>query len=519
MINRRQFIKLLNSHALAFPAVLSPNTFAADKNKNDKFILYVHFGSADGLTTGMLQPKEVVVDGSKTNLPITGKWQKGLFWLDDEVLADSAYADKQNYNAGHSINPNVNIHYKDANSSLIFNEYSKVLLPIQNHLCCATGNSMSLSHHDAASFQISGDRFGSNSGSWVAKLAQATNESKFTNVVFSPKIGSRESVYSKIFSERGTTNSNVALIGATDLDSMYNILSDTNDIPLAESDARAFWQVLKQLNTQQGRYPSIRESANFYIDNLLAGAPEFSDSSPMRTEIEQNINLAKCKEIIKDSSLPNGGVCDVPDSFFQQNAKLIAALQKDMQLAAGLALSKKTKGMMFSYGDHDYHSGGSSYKAPRHASVLFATVRLFWELIKSKNLQDDVMVIISHDFTRTTYNGKEKSDKKNLQHRTANGINNINFTEHGNDHMQIMSMMFLNSKVPTASRVGGIYDNYTAFGSKDGRGVPVQSISPYVAQTLVGTMLMRCFDDVFVDEKTTNEFLPNFEKPIAWLLK
>ena len=169
--------------------------------------------------------------------------KKIFFWTAHTlVLPTSQY--KGLVNPNHSINPNVNVHYKDSSSDVIFNEYSKVLHPIREHLCVACGNARSLSHYDAAALQITGGRFNTARGSWVANFAQALcGNNKFANIVASPDFSSvRESFYTKIFNNKGIDNDKVALINATSLDEIYSILSDAQGIPEAEGDARKFWQ-------------------------------------------------------------------------------------------------------------------------------------------------------------------------------------------------------------------------------------------------------------------------------------
>lgn len=509
-LSRRSLLALLPKHALALPALgrcLSaceePPLTALKSDpalrtaEDSKFMLYIHFGSADGLTTGMLPPKEVVIDGGDPDLPQVGAWPRGLF-THEEVA--------------NSINRNVNIHYQDQGKSLIFNEYSKVLQPLQDHLCVAVGNSRSLSHHDAASFQITGDRLGSGRGSWVANFAQALHGSNFVNIVAAPSAAStHETIYTSIFNHKGYHNDNIALINAASLDEAHTMLSDPAGIPHAEGQARQFWQTLNSINSGiGGKYDVLRKSVNYYIENLTAGAPELAQGSALRNEIEATLNMDKVKARLRDTSLPGGAVCDMPSNLFtaKANAQLIA----NLQLAAGLAGSRRAKGMLLSFGDHDNHGGGSSIHTPRQGSILFAAVRLFWEWVIAQQLQDDVMVIISHDFTRTAYNSKSGGTRK-LEIRQPSGIVEASLTTQGTDHQQIMSMMFINGKVPAAGQIGALADNYTAFGSQDAQGVPDTSIAPYTSDTLVGGMLLRCFDDVFKDEAAVKEFFPAFKLP------
>ena len=510
-ISRRSLLALLPKHALVLPALSrclsagEEEQIAALKSmpaegtaQDNKFMLYIHFGSADGLTTGMLPPRGVVIDGSESDLPQVGAWPQGLF--EHEEVANS-------------INHNVNIHYQDQGKSLIFNEYSKVLQPLQDHLCVAVGNSRSLSHHDAAAFQITGDRLGSGRGSWVANFAQALHGSNnFVNVVAAPSTAStREIIYTSIFNHKGYHNDNIALINAASLDEAHTMLSDPAGIPHADGQAHQFWQALNSINSGiGGKYDAVRKSVNYYIENLTAGAPELAQGSALRSEIEAKLNMDELKARLRDTSLPGGAVCDMPSRLF--NTKASAQLVANLQLAAGLAGSRRAKGMLLSFGDHDTHGGGSSIHTPRQGSILFAAVRLFWEWVIAQKLQDDVMVIISHDFTRTAYNSKS-GGTRNLKIRQSSGIDDDSLITRGTDHQQIMSMMFINGKVPAAGQIGALADNYTAFGSQNAQGMPDTDIAPYTSDTLVGGMLLRCFDDVFKDEAAVKEFFPGFKVP------
>ena len=509
--------KLLSMLAASGSQLLLPTTrIKATTGKNAKFVLYIHFGSADGLTTGMLQPREVVIDGSSNNLARVGNWQQKLFWNDDQIFRSSSHY-RQGDDGNLCFNPNVNVHYQDQGKRLIFNEYSKVLQPIQDHICMAVGNSRSLAHHDAASFQITGNRFGSPAGSWVANFAQATHGSaRFANIVASPSASTaREHTYVKIFSTKGQDNNNVAVINSTNLDQMREMLSDPTTIPDADGSAQKFWQTMQQMNRGgSDKYLAIKESVSFYIDNLLAGVPEFASDSPLRTSIERAINRQTVQNAINNSSLPGGAVCDIGRRNTELNDKTIA----NLQLAAGLIASGRAQGMLFSVGDHDHHAGGSAVHAPRSASGLFAAVQVFWQWVMAENKTDDVMVIISHDFTRTPANGKEMSNGVKITARTAGGTNEVNLAPHGNDHHSIMAMTFINGKVPTAGCIGGIHDNYTAFGSNNQNGVPNPMIPPYTSDTLVGTMLMRCFDDLFPNAAKVKETFKDFDQPISWLV-
>ena len=526
-LSRRQLLELLSRSALSLPVVgaLGSGSRLQAASKHAKFLLYIHFGSADGLTSGMLQPREVVFDGADNNLAAKGSWQKDLFWDSHTlILPTSQY--KGLVNPNHSINPNVNVHYKDSDSNAIFNEYSKVLHPIREHVCFACGNSRSLSHHDAAAFQITGGRFNAARGSWVANFAQAMcGNDEFANIVVSPNFASlRESFYTKIFNNKGIDNDKVAVINAASIEEIRHILSDAEGIPEAEGDALKFWQTMHAINNASSpHYKAIRKSVNFYVNNLLVGAPEFASQSALRQNIAEKITATVLKDMLSDTNLPGGHVCDV-DAVAESQKASTAQLIDNLQLAAGLAATQRAKGMMLSWGDHDCHSHGSSLDTPRHAAVLFTAVKMFWQWVKAQNMQDDVLVVISHDFSRTPYNSREitypnENAKPIITAKAAGGTTTPHrFIPVGNDHHPVMGMIFINGKVPAAGRIGGISDNYAAFGSDDTTGVPNFNTAPYTSDELVGTMMMRCFGDVFKDTKTLQQFFPHCDAPIAWLL-
>ena len=270
-------------------------------------------------------------------------------------------------------------------------------------------------------------------------------------------------------------------------------------------------------------YEAIKNSVNFYVDNLLAGLPELASDSPVRKNIINNINAAGVQKILNDSNLPGGAVCDV-DADSEISKETTAKLINNLQLAAGMIATHKAKGMLMSWGDHDCHRHGSSLATPRHASVLFAAVNMFWQWVKAQNKQDDVLVVISHDFSRTPYNSREPVYTKDtdkpliIAKAAANTTVPHRFIPVGNDHQNIMAMLFINGNVPAGGRIGGLSDNYVAYGSKDTAGMPDLSTAPYTSDELIGTLLRRCFSDVFKDDKSLQEFFPHFRQPITWLL-
>src|SRR5690606_39093229 len=85
-------------------------------------------------------------------------------------------------------------------------------------------------------------------------------------------------------------------------------------------------------------------------------------------------------------------------------------LLNSLKLAALLAKTGLAKGMAIDLDSQDFHYGtnssnnGSSIDTGRSGAQMFAQVRLFWEWIKANNMQDRVMVVMTHEFSRSPYN-------------------------------------------------------------------------------------------------------------------
>ena len=120
-------------------------------------------------------------------------------------------------------------------------------------------------------------------------------------------------------------------------------------------------------------------------------------------------------------------------------------------------------------------------------------------------LQDDVMVIVSHEFSRTPYNSSP-GDTVNVMHK---GVSKP-VQSPGVDHHLAMGMVFINGKVPSQGRVGGIGDTYIAAGSADLKGIADPNITAYTSTQLVGSMLMRVWGDVYANSREVSKYWVGF---------
>jgi hypothetical protein len=71
-------------------------------------------------------------------------------------------------------------------------------------------------------------------------------------------------------------------------------------------------------------------------------------------------------------------------------------------------------------------------------------------------------------------------------------------------------MYFLNGKVPSQSRLGGIGDYYTPAPTKGLNGELDATAPAYTAQQMVCSMLLRVWPEIFKDQRYIRQFYPTF---------
>jgi len=290
---------------------------------------------------------------------------------------------------------------------------------------------------------------------------------------------------------------------------------------------------------------------NTFLDNLVRGHPEIKESNPLIQQINSAFSIENINKIITDAR--NGVDSGVTDPALSEAEKVKAArvslytgmdnLTSGLKLAAFLAETGVAKGMAIDLDGHDWHSGtglshqGSSVGTARTAAQMFAQIRLFWEWLGSrtgKNLQRRVLVVISHEFSRTPYNSFPFNfDGSRMVDDAGNPVF-INYGEPieiyckgvkhtirvpGRDHwLSAHGTVFLNAGVPPASRLGGIVDQYVAHGSRDLLGTPDPAVPGYTQLQLVGSMFMRLFPELFPDQRALRKIWPTMPEPIDLLV-
>jgi hypothetical protein len=370
----------------------------------------------------------------------------------------------------------------------------------------AAGNARSAGHEKAGYFQSTGGDDNAQTASWIAGAAQLLSHDS-SSLIVSPS--------ASMLSKRNANTSKVSLIEAFNAEGFAKNLSDMSAVPKSDI-ANKFWDVSKTLIDQKLILGDIaqseRHSYRVFLDKLVSGVSGFSTGSELYTSVSQKINLTAANQMIMNEiGAANDANGCVHPSF------ALNGLSDKLHLAAMLAKSGLAHGMSFGLEGEDHHFGnggdqtGSTIGTARRGAQLWAHLRLFWDWITEQGLQDDVLVIVSHDFTRSSYNsiiGAPVTIK-------ANGAD-VSIRVPGTDHSLTMGMVFLGGKVP-CSRIGIVGDHNSAKATSDLAGT-VATGPAFTSDQLVGSMLMRVFDDVVKDFDTVKKVWPNMAKPISFLV-
>lgn len=477
-LNRRQLLDLFTKAGTvslvggALPGQLSLGAEGSD----NKFCIYIHMGSWSGMAAGLLQPQDV------------GKYPRGVFYT--------------NNNNGSS-NPNINVHHKDGN--LIFNNYTKVLAPISDHICFSVGNPMSIAHQVARSYQQTGGNQNSKNSAWVTGVAQAlTDVYPKTGIVQATGMGG----------QLNAATSNVTVVSGGTTNAFRQSFEDLPQVPRGPM-AEAFFTQQQEIYKTNHAYANIPNStivsASHAVESLSKGIPELAPNSPMIQQINTAISRARVDQVI-DAEITNA------NDGAGVKGRAYNNLLNQLKLAAALAKGKYAQGLFVQLDLQDFHEGGADVITARSASQVFAQLNVFWQWVKSQSLQDDIMVIVGHEFSRTAYNGRRGGAMP-----VVSGGQQVQVVAQGKDHWPVMGMVFLNGKVPPKSRIGGIQDGYLAAGSSGLDGVPNPDIPAYSSTQLVGSMLMRVWPDIFPNEATVKKFWLGFgsnsQKPIKSIVE
>jgi hypothetical protein len=126
-----------------------------------------------------------------------------------------------------------------------------------------------------------------------------------------------------------------------------------------------------------------------------------------------------------------------------------------------------------------------SSQTARVAGLYWLQLQLFWKWIVDQGLSEKVMVVVTHEFSRTPFNSR------NLKTMVSTNKGELEFNSPGTDHHPVNGLYFLSGKITQGHRYGGILDGYTAAGSASLNGTPSKEIAAPTTLQAVGTMLFR----------------------------
>ncbi|MES2744373.1 MAG: hypothetical protein V4655_03055 [Bdellovibrionota bacterium] len=466
-INRRRLIQTTGA-ALAAPAFMNNRLFAnedAPNPKSNRFLIYIHFGSSCGAANGLLQPIE------------PGKWPLGFFQAGAQAGSN---------------NPLLNSHTKAG--GLVLHDYMKFLAPMANDMCLVGATSQSLDHNAAALLQMRGAATTSTSPEWAMGVAQFMKTPMKLNPMALTKANKTASV------------TDVTTVQARSIDEFKTITSDVGSIPKDNMDP--IWARLKSRFKNPAlasvlTEESLNSTAGYQLDTLKNGLSE--------------LNSADADIKALQAALNQGEITKLVDACADKAAIIGSASRdngfKDQLILAGiLAKTGLANGITIEALGEDFHGGGADVTTARNASAKWASISQFWKWINTVGLQNDVMIVIGQEFARSPYN--TTSDDIGIVDATGK---QVNVKSPGRDHALCMGMMFINANVPKGGRIGYVGDNMVPLAGKDAKGAVDTSLTPHTSESIVGSMLMRVFDDLFPTERMVRKHWPTF-KEIAPIL-
>ena len=191
----------------------------------------------------------------------------------------------------------------------------------------------------------------------------------------------------------------------------------------------------------------------------------------------------------------NGNVSNNPD------VRGMNGFHERLKLAAALIETQASSGIHINLPVHDYHSGGAHVRTARTGSMVWTQIAQFWTWVKTKGYQDDVLIIVANEFNRTPANASSESFNGIISSGNPAGETIVS---PGTDHHLSNGMVFINSKLPRASRLGYIGDTFVPTGGKLNGG-PAPGTAPFTSLQLVVSVYMRVFPGVFPNYRAARE--------------
>jgi hypothetical protein len=385
--------------------------------------------------------------------------------------------------AASAVNPLLNKH--TASGSLVFHDYLKFLAPMTDHMSLVNINPQSLDHRVAQLFQTRGNNIAAAGNEWPMGVTQNMKGFKNQNPI----------AITQGLKSRSTAD--VTPVGASSIADFSTITSDIATIP--KGKLNPIWQVTSE-QFKKAKLGSVAVdeelggTAEFQLKVLTTGLPELEASKPDIDALTAQLSSAKVNELIA-ACADRAAIAPMADQ-----------VTKDKFILAGiLAKTGLANGMRMDLIGDDAHFGGSDVASPRNAAGKWAIIALFWNWVKSVGLQEDVMIVVGQEFARSPYNANYLEQS----YIDASGATQT-VRAPGRDHGLSAGMMFINSNVPKAGRIGTVSSNMVPLPSKDTKGTADTSGIAYTSADVMGSMLMRVFPDLFPTERIVRKHWPSF---------
>ncbi len=483
---RRQLLSYLSkagSATVFLPHMLaSKSASAAQISGKYKFCLYIHTGSQCGYSNGLLMPNDV------------GSYPKGVFFNGQQTDAT---------------NPILNSHTKYG--SLVLNPYTLSLAGVSTDLTNCVVNSRSVSHFSARWYQMTGHSRTSFYGpSWQVGLAGAL--AGYNNMQAIPVGVGNNGLYGR----RSTVETkSVSLDTSNSLADYYLNNTDHSSVPKNSSSMLArLWEFAGDFYKKDlgiaNKDRSLREKLGQYVESSVAGAAQVKPGSTIDLGVKGSISSSAVDSQI--DSLPLG----------EKEKREIKLLKSDsfinqLQLAAAMVHSRLGAGMSIGLSEDDYHStnvstvartddsgasytlelgNGSETRTARRGAAQWAAIRLFWDYIKSIGMHDDVIVICSHEFSRTAANAKTHKQSVFLPASQGGEVEQL-VDVYGKDHRSVAGYQILTGAFEGQKRFGTVADNFVAGATSGSSGVLDAASPSFNSRDIIGSILYKFDPSLF----------------------
>jgi hypothetical protein len=473
-VQRREFLKL--GFGITAAGLLVPQCFvtphkalgaaggSSGNGGKGKFILHITAESWDGWHSGLLMPSQ------------TGVFPTGVFKANVNMM---------------SPNPNCNDHATVGVH--VLNGYTKILEPICRNAFFGTITPETLSHETASVITCTGSDVMGVAGmpSWAMGFAHrmASVSGAPTGFIVEPDGNYHSQRGHDAVKATPVRVNNVGEFKKSRLDSVNVEGTASNHKKMIEGFAKSHPLGVggKAWGTAAAEYSKIV--------GTLSTPQAVDPSSPLMAGIKGSINKEAVDRIISGM--------DDKDGVFQNwdNAPLVERLQ----LAAALIETGEASGMAFDYFKfEDLHYGGSSVQTARTGAAFFAHLRCFWEWVLSKGLQNNVLVLVTQQFSRSPW-----ITEPDLSSRVVFKGSNVNIASPGTDHWLIGGVFALHGSFSQPAKLGGVDNSNMAVGGSDLKGTILPG-SAHTIKQVAGSLMMRCFPEEFPTDLEVHNTWFNF---------